>query len=91
MKYSENKTFSQPFAEISDNTLRAIEYSSFSYLIDRYHVGKSAINKALALGLTIGLYEYGLENYYYPKATEVKGTTKMEDRNWSANKNSKKY
>lgn len=86
MKYSDNKTLSDPFREVDDNTLRAIEYGGFSYLIDKYHIGKSAISKALSLSLLIGVYEYSLQNYYAPKATEVKGTTKMEDRNGGKNK-----
>jgi len=86
MKYSSNKTLSDPFREVDDNTLRAVEYGGFSYIIDRYHVGKSAINKALALSLMIGIYEYSLTNFYAPKSTEVKGTTRMNDRNGGKNK-----
>lgn len=85
MKYSDNKTLSAPFREVDDNTLRAVEYGGFSYMIDRYHVGKTAINKALALTLVIGVYEFALTNYYAPKSTEVKGTTKMSDKNGSRN------
>ena len=79
MKYSANKTLSDPFKSVDDNTLRAIEYGGFSYLIDVYHKGKSPINKAIALSLMIGVYEYSLQHFYAPAETQIKYTTKMND------------
>jgi len=79
LKYSNIKGL-EPLQEVSDNQLRAVEYAGFSYMIDRFYRDKSAFNKAMALGVSIFAYEYFLETKYYPQATAVKSTTKMESK-----------
>lgn len=79
LKYSNIKGL-EGLQEVSDNQLRAVEYAGFSFIIDKYHSGKSAVNKALALGVMIFAYEKFLENNYFPQATAVKNTTKMDEK-----------
>jgi len=77
MKYSSNKTLSEPFKDVDDNYLRAIEYGGADYLIGKYHKGNNT-TRAIALALVIGIYEFSIKNYYAPKATEVKAISKMD-------------
>ena len=69
LKYSNLLGTNNPFEEVDDNYLRAVEYAGFSYLNETYSKG-SKLNKAIMLGVEVVLYEYVLKNYYPPKGTK---------------------
>jgi len=79
LKYSNILGNNNPFEEIPDDYLRAVEYGGFSYLIDGY-ANKSKIQKAIALSLSIALYEYALKNYYPEKATKLPNSKAIEGK-----------
>ena len=73
LKYSNMLGQNNPFEEIDDNYLRAVEYAGFSYLNETYSKGNK-VNKAIMLGIEVVLYEYLIKNYYPSKGTKPKNS-----------------
>ena len=71
LKYSNLLGDNNPFEEVDDNYLRAVEYASFAYANEVYSKG-SKLNKAMMLAIEVVLYEYAIKNYYPAKATKMK-------------------
>ena len=50
--------------DITDNQLRSVEYAGLIYAIERFQSKKSAVNKALMVGVVVYAYEFFLENQF---------------------------
>ena len=72
---------SKPLQEIDDNYLRAIEYGSFSYLVNAYAPKKSNLHKSLLLSIVIVSYEGLLKSQFAPASTKVKANSSIPSNN----------